>query len=374
MPTRVLRLIARLNVGGPAQHVTWLCPEMARRGFATLLAAGFVGPEEEEHTPVLERHGVRPLRVPELGREIRPIPDLLALMRILRVLYRFRPDVVHTHTAKAGFLGRAAAILYRLTTRRRVAVFHTFHGHVFEGYFGRARTALFLFLERALARATDALLVLSPAQARDLSARYRVAPPERFRIVPLGIDLAPFLAAGRPAEDPGRHPLVGWVGRLVPVKAPHLFLDAAALVEADARFLVVGDGHLRHELEPRVEGSRVTLAGTRHDLPAVYAGIDLLVLTSRNEGTPVAILEAFAAGVPVVSTAVGGVPDLLADGRGVLVPPGDAKALARAIDDLLADPARRREIARRARDYVVATHSLAALGDRVEAVYREFLR
>ncbi|MBI4614858.1 MAG: glycosyltransferase [Planctomycetes bacterium] len=394
MSRRVLRLIARLNVGGPAQHVVWLARSLAPRGYSTLLAAGDVGRGEEELSrEFLARWGVRFRRIRELGREIRPLADFMAFLRLLSLCLRYRPDIVHTHTAKAGALGRAAALAGALLSGRRPAIVHTYHGHVFEGYFGRAKTIFYLAVERTLARFSDALVVLSQLQAKDLAGTYRIAPPEKFRIVPLGLDLAPFLAArvsekrrGEArrafgiAQIPPETPLVGWVGRLAPVKRPELFVEAAARIRErlpGARFVLVGEGELRSRVERAIRErglqDSVRLAGTVRDLAPLYADLDVLALTSANEGTPLAILEAFAAGVPVVATAVGGVPDLLAGERGVLVPPGDAAALADAVSALLGDAARARAISERARDYVAREHDLSSLAERTGILYAEIL-
>ncbi len=341
---RVMRIIARLNVGGPAIHVSLLTLGLQDAAFSSTLVTGVVGPSEGDMTYLVHELGIEPVVIPWLQREIAPLADLRALIALVRLMRQQRPHIVHTHTAKAGFLGRLAAYLTGVPV-----IVHTFHGHVFRGYFGAAKTRLFIWLERRAARASDMILTISDRLREDLIA-YRIAPPERIRVVPLGLKLLPLsdleaLRGGlrREMGFSTDAPLVGIIGRLVPVKNHELFLAAARRVaEAmpDARFLIVGDGERRAELEHMTRqfglADVVRFTGWRRDLPAIYADLDVLVISSHNEGTPVSIIEAMAAGVPVVATAVGGVPDLLRDGQlGALVPPGDEAALAAAILDAL---------------------------------------
>jgi glycosyltransferase involved in cell wall biosynthesis len=284
--------------------------------------------------------GVAPAIIPWLGREVTPLDDVRALVALIDLMRRERPDVVHTHTAKAGFLGRLAARLTGVPV-----VVHTFHGHVFHGYFGPLKTWAFIWMERFAARLSDMTLTISD-RLRDDLIRYRIAPPERIRVVPLGLKLHPFVRVddlrGAFRREHGYStdtPLVGIIGRLVPVKNHELFLQAARHVHdrlPEARFVVVGGGERQPELEALASSlglsDVVSFTGWRRDLPIIYADLDALVISSRNEGTPVSIIEAMAARVPVVATAVGGVPDVLRGGDlGALVPPDDPGALAEAI-------------------------------------------
>jgi len=314
-----------------------------------------------------------------LGREIAPLQDLRALAGLRRLVRAWRPHIVHTHTAKAGLLGRLAARAAGVPT-----IVHTFHGHVLRGYFSPAKTGLFRRLETRLAAATDALVAVSESVKQDL-VDLGVARAEKIRVVPLGLDLA-HLAAGLPrgvlrreTGVPEAAPLVGMVGRLVPIKDVPTFLRAARLVRAeraDARFALVGDGEERSALEALCRqlglAEAVTFLGWRRDLAAIYGDLDVVVNASRNEGTPVALIEALAAGRPVVATRVGGTPDLLGDGeRGRLVPPGDPAALARAVLETLDQSEAARRRAQAGREHVLARHSADRLVRDVDALYRE---
>lgn len=375
-----MRVIARLNVGGPALHVILLTEKLGAPAFASTLVCGQIAPYEGDMRYLAEQRGVQPVVIPELGREISPLRDLATLWRLWRLMRAQRPHVVHTHTAKAGIVGRAAAWLAGVPV-----IVHTFHGHVFHGYFGPAKTRLFILLERLAARLSDRVLTISPA-LRDELVRYRIAPAAKIAVIPLGLDLAPFATTPRRAGMVRRAlgldeatPLVGIVGRLTPIKNHRLFLEAAARLETPAHFAIVGDGECRHSLEAHAAalglGARAHFLGWRQDLPAIYSDLDALVIASDNEGTPVSIIEAMAAGAPVVSTAVGGVPDLIDDGQtGLLVPPGDAPALAQALDRLLRDPELARRMAAAARPAALARFSIDRLADDLAALYRTLLR
>jgi glycosyltransferase involved in cell wall biosynthesis len=350
-------------------------------GYETRLIVGREAPSEGNLLDMARQRGIEVEQLDGLGREIRPLADLVSLWRLYRTIRACRPAIVHTHTAKAGVLGRIAARLAGVPV-----VVHTYHGHVLRGYFGPLKTALFRRLETALNRLTDVAITVSAALRDDLAAM-GVAPREKIRVVPLGLDLARF---ARPQARGGLRSvcgasegdaLIGVVGRLVPIKDIDCFLEAASRVSqvsARARFAIVGDGELRARLEQKAAdlglAPRVTFLGWRTDLEAVYADLDVVVNSSRNEGTPVALIEAMAAGRPVVATAVGGTADLLGDGeRGLLVPAGDAAALAHAIVETLD---RHEESARRvrdARDYVLAHHSVDRLLRDIDALYRELL-
>jgi glycosyltransferase involved in cell wall biosynthesis len=357
---RVLGVIARLNIGGPARHAAMLGEVLRARGFEPLLVYGSVGRAEGSLEDLVVAKCLRAVKIPELGPGIRPWSDLRALYQLTRLIFRERPDVVHTHTAKAGALGRLAAFIFNVThaRARRCVVIHTFHGHVFSGYFGRVASVAVRLVERGLARITDRIITLSDSQRREICQRYRVAPPSKAEVVKLGIDIEPLLKLdvdSRLRDELCFAPqdiVFGCVGRFVRIKNLPMLIHAFARVVIsvpDARLMLVGDGELRGMLEKLVDdlglGARVRFTGWRRNLQAVYGAIDVYVLCSRNEGTPVAMIEAMAAQRPVVATAVGGVEDVVTDGRtGLLVSPGDGGALADAMIRLARDPGERRRL------------------------------
>jgi glycosyltransferase involved in cell wall biosynthesis len=380
-PIRILRVIARMNLGGPAHHVALLSEGLDSKRYETLLVCGEVGRGEEEHTG----HDVPVQRISTLGPDIRPLQDIRALYRLIRLIRSFQPAIVETHTAKAGMLGRTAARFAR--RRRRPVVIHTYHGHVLQGYFGPLRTRFFTMLERALARISDLLICVSSA-TRDELVELGVAPRSKFAVVPLGLDLEPFLSLRLTPDLPFREEIRAraedvvftYTGRLVPIKRPDLMLRAIALAREEGnpvRLAVVGDGLLRPQLEDLARElgceDAVTFLGYRRDLVHIAAGSDAALLTSDNEGTPVALIEAGAAGRPAVSTRVGGVSDIVVDGTGLLAPPGDARAVAGQIGSLCADAALRRRMGARAREHVSSRFTKARLLSDIDELYTQLL-
>lgn len=373
---RVARIITRLNVGGPAIQAMLLTQRLDQSRYETMLVCGRPGPHEGDMLELRGESGVTPVFIPRLGRGISPFDDIRAFASLVRILHTFRPHIVHTHLAKAGVLGRLAA---RLTGAP--VVIHTFHGNVLRGYFGGAQSGMFRLVERALALASTRIIAISPRVAVELRELGISAAP-RLIEVPLGLDLDPFLdpPRGLLRKELGltaTTPLVGIVARLVPIKDVRLFLDAARIVATArpaTRFVIVGDGELRDELGAQardlgLEGA-VRFLGWRADLPAIYADLDVLALTSRNEGTPVSVIEALASARAVVATAVGGVPDLIdRPERGLLVPPGDPAAVAAAIVGLLDDPERRARMGAAGRDAVFPEYDASTLVRRIDALY-----
>jgi glycosyltransferase involved in cell wall biosynthesis len=377
-PLKVVRTIARLNVGGPARHAAILNDRLRSRGFDALLVHGtpsaFEGSLEQL---AVERH-LRCHHIPELGRRISLLSDVRVLARLIGLLCREQPDIVHTHTAKAGTLGRIAAMLYNATRarHRRCLVVHTFHGHVLTGYFRPGLTALVRLVERALARSTDVIITISARQRADIVERFAVAPSDRVVIVPLGLELDPLSRLDGRTAVPGEI-VFGYVGRLTAVKDLPTLLRAMAIVarSSRARLVIIGDGELRSELQNLAArlgiSERVQFVGWEFDLAKIYQSIDCLVLSSINEGTPVAVIEAMAAGVPVVATDVGGVPDVVSDGRtGSLVPPRDPEKLARAMLRLAEDPVLRARMSAAARADAVRRYGAERLADDIASLYR----
>jgi glycosyltransferase involved in cell wall biosynthesis len=380
---KILRVIARLSIGGPAIHVVLLTAGLDRKRFESLLVSGRENPGEGSMLDYALSHGVQPIIIPEIVGEFSLGPqELRALVRLYRLMRRERPHIVHTHTAKAGFVGRLAARLARVP-----AVVHTFHGHILHGYYSPRKTQLLRGMERILTRLTNHIIAVSEQVRQDL-VTYGVAPAEKILVVPLGLELEPFLdgsqsrgAFRRELNLNGGERLVGIVGRLFPIKNHRLFLDAAALMarqERVARFVIVGDGVLRPEMEQYAHAldiaDRVVFTSWRRDLPRIYADLDVLAVTSNNEGTPVSAIEAMAAGCPVVATRVGGLPDLISDGEtGYLVPPGDAQAVSAAMLRLLREPEMARRMGQAARALVRERFAAQRLVSDMERLYPELL-
>jgi glycosyltransferase involved in cell wall biosynthesis len=384
---RVLRLITRLNIGGPSIQAITLSDRLTPRGFTTRLVHGSLGPGEGDMRYLLPP-AADVEELPQLRRELSPRDDYAAFSRVRAILRDFRPQVVHTHMAKAGAIGRAAAAVHNrfAAPADRTRIVHTYHGHVLEGYFSPAKTALFVGVERQLARVTDRIVAISPAIRDELLGGHRIGRADQYRVVPLGFDLSAMTAvddraraAARQALDvPASAHVVSTVGRLTAIKQHHLFLETARLVANDDRsaiFLIAGDGELRAALEQTARdfglADRVRFLGWRRDLATIYGASDVFLLTSRNEGTPVALIESLAAGVPGVSTDVGGVRDVIDTTTGALAPFDDAAGLASAIARLLADPASRKTMGDRGRASVVARYGLDRLVGDIDALYRE---
>ena len=387
---RVLRLITRLNIGGPSIQAITLSERLTTRGFTTRLVHGSLGDGEGDMRYLLSP-SVTVEQLPSLRRELSPADDYAAYTRVSAILRDFRPHIVHTHMAKAGAIGRAATAMYNrgVAPGERARVVHTYHGHVLEGYFSAAKTALFVGIERLLARSTDRIVAISPAIRDELLREHHIGRADQYRIVPFGFDLSGLSAVDDRARATARESLgipagahvVSTVGRLTAIKQHHLFLETARLVanqDPAAIFLIVGDGELRADLEQTARdfglADRVRFLGWRRDLPTIYGASDVFLLTSRNEGTPVALIESLAAGVPGVSTDVGGVRDVIdSDAVGFTAPYDDAAGLANAVTKLIGDPDLRRAMGERGRASVVARYSVDRLVADIDALYRDLL-
>lgn len=376
---RILRIITRLNVGGPATHVVVADRGLRQRGWETLLVHGVVEPDEAEIP--LEGLDLPMRRLTTLARPVRPVADARALASIAGVIRAYRPHVIHTHLSKAGLLGRSAAIL---TSSKGLRV-HTFHGTVFGGYFGASESNMIQRAERFLGHRTDRIVALSERQRQEL-LDYGIAPPERIRIVPLGLDLDRFAGLDRGASRsalgiPDDVVAVVAVGRLVPIKRIDRLLRAVAGAAERApaiRLYLVGDGGERASLEALSASmglaSRVTFAGWSTETPRWYAAADIVALTSDREGTPLALIEAASAGRATVACDVGGVADIVVDGEtGIVVEPDDEKAFADALARLASDPDLRERLGRaapgRARGFAAER-----LIDDLDSLYRQALK
>ena len=389
-PTPIVRIITRLNIGGPSIQATRLTTALEAHGYTTTLIHGRLG-EGEGDMSYLLAPGARAIQLDSLRRPVSPLHDLRAVVRIYGELTRLRPAIVHTHMAKAGLLGRLATVFYNLTrgSAPRARVVHTYHGHVLEGYFNALITGIFVALERLLARASDRIIAISPAIERELRDGFGIGRADQYRVVPLGFDLSAFAAVDDASRARARQDLsigadaevVSTVGRLTAIKQHRLFLDTVArAARSRPRIvaLIAGDGELRAELESYAAqlgiANRVRFLGWRRDLATIYGATDVFLLTSRNEGTPVALIEAMATGVTGVSTDVGGVKDVIdSDAVGGRVPDNNAEALAAAVVRYLADPGLRRMSGQRARSAVLHRYSLERLVRDIAELYAELV-
>ncbi|MCY7376324.1 MAG: glycosyltransferase [Pyrinomonadaceae bacterium] len=394
---KIVRIIARLNVGGPARHVVWLTTALQTSQYQTALLAGRVPEGEEDMSYFAAENAVAPVYIEQMSRELSP-KDIVSLWKIYRQLQREKPDIIHTHTAKAGTVGRVAGFLYRWLGWKNVKIIHTFHGHIFHSYYGNLKTKIFLIIEKTLARvATDKIIVISRQQFQEIHEQFGVGNKEQFAIVPLGIDLEAFAGwRGRRnvlREEVGAADdeiLVGLVGRLTEVKNHSLFLEVVKLWQEKPKvpklkFIIVGDGHLREMLEAEAETrgvkNSVIFLGNRNDADVFYAGLDIIALTSLNEGTPLSLIEAMANEKAVVSTAVGGVIDLLGKveerqprfqicERGISTASGDAEGFCDGLQYLVNNAERRETIGRRGREFVEANYGKSRLVNDIKNLYR----
>jgi glycosyltransferase involved in cell wall biosynthesis len=380
---RVLRVIGRLNVGGPSIHVVNLSAGLDPTRFEQLLVIGRESLAEGSMLNLALSRGVWPHRISEIVTSFNLTPrDAKALMRLGSLMRVYRPHIVHTHTAKAGLLGRLAARLAGVPI-----VVHTFHGHVLHGYYGPVRNWALRRMERSLAWLSDRLVAVSEQVKRDLIG-YGVASANKITVIPLGLDLEPFLDARSRRGEFRREmaftadaKLIGIVGRIFPIKNHALFIESAAriaAVERAARFVVVGDGTLRPALEDQARrlgiAGRIVFTGWRSDLPRLYADLDVLVVSSNNEGTPLSAIEAMATSCPVVATRVGGIPDIITDEvTGRLVWPGEAEGIAGAVLDLLANPEKASRIGANAMIAARQRFDVKRLITDMDGLYRELL-
>jgi glycosyltransferase involved in cell wall biosynthesis len=379
---KIMHVITRLNLGGAALAVLELAAGQRARGHDAIVVAGTIPAGEESMESVADDLGVPYVRVPALQRDLSLRADAQAVRAVRRLIRAHRPDVIHTHTAKAGATGRIAAATAGAARPR--ATVHQYHGHVLSGYFDSRRERVFRLVERALARITDRLIAVSD-EVRDDLVSYGVAASSKFEVVQYGFDLDARTTAAPGARERARAEIgagpdafvIGWIGRLTAIKRPLDLIRVIKDVEA-AILVLIGDGEDRPEVEALVASlgvqDRVHLLGYRRDVADWYAALDAFLLVSANEGTPVVAIEALAAGVPVVATNAGGTSTVVDDGEsGALLPVGDVAGLALALEGLRQDPARRTELGSRGAARMRERFSVARMVEDVERVYAGIL-
>lgn len=391
---KIAQVISRLCIGGTPVAVILATEFLRNAGYSIQLVTGTVMGDECDMEEFAIRRGLHPTKVPSLSQRNSLWKDLKSLWQLFRFFRTEKPAIVHTHTAKAGALGRIAARLAGVP----ICV-HTFHGHVFQGHFSGSQSRVYLAIEMALAKWTDCLVAVSRSQEKELVEKYRVAPAGKFVTIPVAFDLDCYLKLNghrgfirEQLDCAADSPVIGWVGRLTAIKNPELFLDVVELTlqaRPDAKFVIAGDGELRGPLEKQLTARNLSAAtkmiGWQSDLSDFYADIDVVVMTSRHEGTPLTLLEAMASGKPFVSTDVGGIRDLVAGtadfvdagvqvfDNGILAGPS-ADGLASGIRYLLERPQRAREMGSAGRRFASRTFGADQSGRELESLYLKLLK
>ena len=373
---RVLRIIARMNVGGPAVQVSGLMRGFDPEIFQQTLLTGFCATDEADY---LEKVAVdvTAIRIDGLGRSIKPRSDLTALFSIIREIHRFKPDVIHTHTAKAGVVGRIASIL---SGQRSIRV-HTFHGHLLHGYFGAGKTKLVILIEKFLALFTHQLLAVGKKVQDDLIA-VGIGNSKKFAVMPPGLQLAYVLSKSEARQELGldqNEIYCAFIGRITQIKRPDRFLDVAAKTRADnvkVHFIVAGAGELLQECQDRVaaENLPVTFLGWREDIEVVLAAADFVILTSDNEGTPLSLIQAGMVGIPVVATNVGSTNEIVVDGKTGLLTDLSVDQLASAVAKLATDSDLRPQMGAAGKEYTMARYGVDRLVKDHQDLYLSLLK
>lgn len=391
---RVLRILNRLVIGGPSKNAVYLSRYM-QPDFETMLVIGGKEDHEQDADSLAAEHGIKPVCIPEMKRPISFVNDYAAYKSLKKLIKEFKPDIVHTHAAKSGALGRLAARNCDVPV-----IVHTFHGHVFHSYFNSLKTNFFIRAEKYLAGFTDAIVAISDVQKKELSVDFKIASAEKFHVIPLGLDLESFVIDQDAKRKKFRNEFalddetiaIGIIGRLVPVKNHSLFLKGLKKVLDSTPYkvkaFIIGDGDSRNAIEQ--EASELGIAFTRHtdkthphplvltswrtDVDVICAGLDIVALTSLNEGTPVSLIEAQAAGKPIVSTRVGGIADVVLENKTALLSGvGDVEKFAENLLQLVNDAALRRSFSHAGCDFVLEKFGYKRLVKDMNRLYTELL-
>ena len=373
---RVLRIIARMNVGGPAVQVSGLMRRFDQEVFEQKLLTGYCAADEADYLEKVATD-VKAVRIDGLGRSIKPRADLTALFTIIKEIRRFKPDVIHTHTAKAGVIGRIASILSGQTSIR----VHTFHGHLLNGYFGVGKTKLVILIEKFLAIFTHQMLAVGKKVQDDLIAA-GVGNSSKFAVMPPGLHLAHVPRKPEARQELGldqNEIYCAFIGRVTQIKRPDRFLDVAAKTKANnvnVKFIVAGAGELLQYCQDRVaaENLPVTFLGWREDIEVVLAAADFVILTSDNEGTPLSLIQAGMAGIPVVATNVGSTNEIVVDGKTGLLTDLSVDQLADAVAKVAADADLRAQLGTAGKEYTLARYGVARLVKDHQDLYLRLLK
>lgn len=390
---KVLRILNRFNVGGPTYNVAYLSKYIGSE-YETMLIGGVKEENEGSSEYILQELDIPYTIVPSMKRSINPFQDLIALWSIIQIIRTFKPDIVHTHAAKAGTIGRTAAIICRVPI-----IIHTFHGHVFHSYFNSFKTKVFTSIERFLARKSTRIIAISDIQKHDLGTVYKICTPTKITVVPLGFKLDAFTQNIEEKRQSFRRLygisnttiLLGIVGRLAPVKNHKMFIDAVKYCTEQSnkaiQACIIGDGELREVLELYCKSiglqySTHTDSEHRHpiiftswiqDVDRAYAGLDIVCLTSKNEGTPVSLIEAQATGTPIVSTNVGGIQNIVIEGKTALLSENNTKDFANKLLQLITDNETRTRMSAASQQEIIEKFSYQNLCTSMQKVYEDCL-
>lgn len=392
---RVLRIINRFNLGGPTYNVAYLTKYMSPE-FETLLVGGEKDDSEDSSEFILKGLGIVPVIVPEMKRAIHPVNDIIAYRKIVQIIKEFKPDIVHTHASKAGMLGRIAASCLKVPI-----VLHTFHGHVFHSYFNPVSTEFFKSLERSLAAKSTRIIAISEKQKQELCFEHHICEAKKLEVIPLGFDLTRFKENVSEKRKKFRlqyniddnEVAIGIIGRIVPVKNHPFFLRAIKQVlektTQKIRVFIVGNGEdfekvrlLAEELNldyicsDRIgQKASITFTSWIKEIDYVNSGMDIIALTSLNEGTPVSLIEAQAANKPIVSTRVGGIEDVvLQDKTAILIENGNQQMYVNALLDLIENEDKRNIMGQKGLKHVEEKFTFTRLVDNMTALYHTLLK
>ncbi len=389
---KVLRIINRLNIGGPTYNAAYLSKYLSD-DFETLLVAGEKDETEDSSQFILHELGLKPIIIPEMKREINLKNDRIAYQKIKEIIADFKPDIVHTHASKAGAIGRLAAYKMKVPV-----ILHTFHGHVFHSYFGKVKTSIYKTIERNLARKSTKIIAISAIQKKELSTIHNIAKPNKIEVIPLGFDLNKFKENQKEKRTSFRQKwlieddeiAIGIIGRLVPIKNHHFFLNVvkkiSELTTKKVRFIIIGDGELRGELENYCNQLEIDFSTEKNathtlltftswitDIDVALAGLDIVALTSKNEGTPVSLIEAQAAGKPIVSTNVGGIENIVIQhGTALLSNINDEQLFTENMLSLIEDDDKRRAFSQKGTHVFKSFHYDRLVND-IEKLYCHLL-
>jgi glycosyltransferase involved in cell wall biosynthesis len=383
---RVLRIINRFNIGGPIYNAVLLTALMPEE-YETLLIGGMPEENEANSLYIAEKYGISPVLISEMQREPNFKNDKCALQKIKEIIRTFQPDIVHTHASKAGALGRKAAFDCGVPI-----VIHTFHGHVFHSYFSWWKTKLYQLIERRLSKKTTGIIAISAIQKNELSLKYKICKPAKIKVIPLGFDLRPFnenrnenrLLTRVKYEILDTEIAVAIIGRLVAVKNHQLFINIIENVHQKTTkkvvYFIVGDGeesdNIRESIKPLKEkGMDIRMTSWIKDIATFNAGMDIICLTSKNEGTPVSLIEAQAAGIPIISTNVGGIQDVILENKtGYLVHADDMEGYSEKLTELIENENKRLLMSQNGWSFVEDKFQFPNLIKNMDEYYKSLLK